>query len=106
MLEPVLAFRVRRTDARTRTDPEDWRSMRRTSTIIAVASGKGGVGKSVISVNLAETLARDDYRVALLDADMAHGACTVLLNEQPGPSLADAAGRIVLIDDAFRACLT
>lgn len=77
--------------------------MRRTSTILAVASGKGGVGKSVISVNLAETLARDGYRVALLDADMAQGACTVLMNEQPGPSLADAAGRIVSIDDAFRA---
>src|SRR5690625_6704534 len=77
--------------------------MRRTSTILAVASGKGGVGKSVISVNLAETLARDGYRVALLDADMAQGACTVLMNEQPGPSLAGAAGRMVSIAAAFRA---
>jgi ATP-binding protein involved in chromosome partitioning len=40
------------------------------SRVLAIASGKGGVGKSTVALNLAVTLSRAGARVGLLDADL------------------------------------
>ena len=48
--------------------------------IISIASGKGGVGKSVVSANLAAILASVGYRVCLVDGDFTLGNLDIMLN--------------------------
>ena len=50
---------------------------------IAVTSGKGGVGKTNVVINLAVSLARLRHRVAILDADFGLGNVDVLLGLAP-----------------------
>lgn len=69
--------------------------------VVLVGSGKGGVGKSSVSVNLAVSLARDGARVGLLDADvygpsvahmMGQGAAKVTANAERKMQPLDAHG--------------
>ena len=58
--------------------------------IVGIASGKGGVGKSTVAVNLAVALARQGYKVGLADADVY------------GPSVPKMTGPEELMPDAFQ----
>ncbi len=64
-------------------------SPRRVARVITVTSGKGGVGKSSISVNLAIALSRLGKRVIVLDADFGLANIEVMLGIRPQYNLAD-----------------
>ena len=67
--EDYLEVQIK-TEFKSAPRPEDDKLLPEVKNIIAVSSGKGGVGKSTVSANLAISLARLGYSVGLLDTDI------------------------------------
>ena len=84
------------------TEPATGRPVRR-ARIMAVTSGKGGVGKTMVSANLAAALAARGERVLVLDADLGLANLDVVLNLEPKVTLHDVFTGAATLDDAILA---
>jgi flagellar biosynthesis protein FlhG len=69
--------------------------------VLAVTSGKGGVGKTFVSANLAAALARRGERVLVLDADLGLANLDVVLNLHPKITLHDVFTGKATLDQAI-----
>ncbi|MGK2951319.1 MAG: MinD/ParA family protein [Thiobacillus sp.] len=69
--------------------------------VIAVTSGKGGVGKTFVSANLAAALAKRGHRVLVLDADLGLANLDVVLNLYPKITLHDVFTGKAKLEDAI-----
>ena len=67
--------------------------------VVCVTSGKGGTGKSTVSVNLATQLAQEGHRVTLIDADLGLANAHLLLGVTPTSTLLDLLERNTHPDD-------
>jgi len=64
---------------------------------IAIASGKGGVGKSTVAVNLAVALAKDGANVGLIDADIYGPSIPMMLGTNEKPEVYQAENSVKII---------
>ncbi|MCX7279145.1 MAG: MinD/ParA family protein [Burkholderiales bacterium] len=69
--------------------------------VLAITSGKGGVGKTFVSANLAAALAKRGHRVLVLDADLGLANLDVVLNLHPKITLHDVFTGKATLDEAI-----
>ncbi len=89
-VENVNAELSAKVTSRTEQLMELQEMMKSVKNVIAVASGKGGVGKSTVAVNIALALARLGAKVGLMDADVYGPSLPIILGVHEQPEINEA----------------
>ena len=85
-------------------EPEQRKTLQGVKNIIAVASGKGGVGKSTVTANIAAGLAKKGYKVGLIDADIYGPSMPMMFDEitsVPGGVDVDGKQKMTPVESAW-----
>ncbi|UTW68246.1 Mrp/NBP35 family ATP-binding protein [bacterium SCSIO 12643] len=85
-------------------EPSQRKMLHSVKNIIAVASGKGGVGKSTITANIAAGLAKKGYKVGLIDADIYGPSMPLMFDEAqsvPGGILIDGKQKMTPVESSW-----
>ena len=93
-IQPMMPMASAAPQAQPQPESTDWADkIPGVKNVVAVASGKGGVGKSTVAANLAHALARQGFSVGLLDADIYGPSQQLMMGAHDEPS-GDAEGKI------------
>jgi ATP-binding protein involved in chromosome partitioning len=98
LVDPALNITVNMTASVTSSRNGANTNLPKVKNIIAIASGKGGVGKSTVTANLAVALAQCDAKVGLIDADIFGPSIPVMFNcEDTKPAVYQEDGKNIII---------
>lgn len=90
-----MAAETEETSEQEYAAPDRRGTANRQASIVAISSGKGGVGKTHITTNLAIALAEAGFRVCVFDADVGLANINILIGVQPRHTVED-----ILLDEA------
>ena len=96
MVDPNIPVRIYAT-SRVQQQKENEHYLKGVKHIIAVGSGKGGVGKSTVAASLALNLASLGAKVGLLDADIYGPSVPTLFGVQEAPEMREVEGKNLMV---------
>ncbi len=96
--EVAVTMKVQRAARKPETKAHPQKGLEQVKACIAIASGKGGVGKSTVATNLAVALAKRGAKVGLMDADVYGPSVSKMLGGQSQPSVREGSHMLLPLE--------